>query len=434
MKTCLKRVHNLVFKLYLRMCSFTESKKHYISENTFGSLVYDNYLIDFPKIIDLSVLYADTNYHQLLTRMLENVVKCQPKYTEDLLKGEQIEKQLLIARSNLMFTFREIIKICFIDKLMDPKTKKQLKVDLMDQFIETLTSASFEKNFINDYCPQYAVEKDLEELSKNSELTQFESLDKTRIDYLKSLIQSSISTEGKSCDISNEGKDLCQIGGQVNGVESSDEVNENLQLELNEDNLPPPLSSLDRSLQKVSTKKTNEKKVKTNEKTRNSDNNDLPQTIPQTIPQVIDERKNIYNNDEFDIFRNKNIDLNRIHLGKKEKTVPKMDVKTREKIMSLHYMALEEEENEAMRVGEGDLMSSQLDKHRVVEELINADVFAQPLPSARFNHEFSRQMRCRLGFKGSDEISIGSSKNLLMLTSSLNPFLLRVLIMNSRAK
>ncbi|CAG2184094.1 unnamed protein product, partial [Oppiella nova] len=96
----------------------------------------------------------------------------------------------------------------------------------MDQFIETLTSASFEKNFINDYCPQYAVEKDLEELSKNNELTQFESLDKTRIDYLKSLIQSSISTDGKSCDISNEGKDLCQIGGQVNGVESSDEVNE----------------------------------------------------------------------------------------------------------------------------------------------------------------------------------------------------------------
>lgn len=30
--------------------------------------------------------------------------------------------------------------------------------------------------------------------------------------------------------------------------------------------------------------------------------------------------------------------------------------------------------------------------------------------------------------------SIGSSKNLLMLTSSLNPFLLLVLIINSRAK
>ncbi|CAG2121998.1 unnamed protein product, partial [Medioppia subpectinata] len=87
MKTCLKRVHNLVFRLYLRICSFFETKTNYISENTFGALLYDNYLIDFPKMIDLSVLYVNTECHQLLAQMLSTVIGCQPRFEEDLLKG-----------------------------------------------------------------------------------------------------------------------------------------------------------------------------------------------------------------------------------------------------------------------------------------------------------------------------------------------------------
>jgi len=107
-----------------------------------------------------------------------------------------------------------------------------------------------------------------------------------------------------------------------------------------EDNLPPPLSSLDRNLQKVSKKPM----ISTKPIESRTKPIDDQKSLSQTIPQVIDERNCIYNNDEFDIFRNKDIDLNRIHLGKKEKSVPKMDAQTREKIMSLHYKALQEEE------------------------------------------------------------------------------------------
>jgi hypothetical protein len=63
------------------------------------------------------------------------------------------------------------------------------------------------------------------------------------------------------------------------------------------------------------------------------------------IPKIIDERHNVYNNDEFDIYRNKNIDLSRIHKGKKDRITPKLDVITKEKIIAIHNKRLEDEEN-----------------------------------------------------------------------------------------
>lgn len=32
---------------------------------------------------------------------------------------------------------------------------------------------------------------------------------------------------------------------------------------------------------------------------------------------ILDSRRNVFDNDEFDIFRNKNVDLTKVHIGKK---------------------------------------------------------------------------------------------------------------------
>ena len=105
MKASIKRIHVLVFKFYLRVCSFSESKvlkfriifrkffkifnffQSFISEKAFGGLIYDNYVIDVPTIIDLSVLYSNTDFNHLLTQMFSNVFRCQPLYDNDLYKA-----------------------------------------------------------------------------------------------------------------------------------------------------------------------------------------------------------------------------------------------------------------------------------------------------------------------------------------------------------
>lgn len=49
-----------------------------------------------------------------------------------------------------------------------------------------------------------------------------------------------------------------------------------------------------------------------------------------------------------------------------------------------------------------DVLSGQFQQHRVVEELIDGDVFTKSLSSAGLDHELSRQMSGRLRLQGAD--------------------------------
>jgi len=228
-------------------------------------------------------------------------------------------------------------------------------------------------SFITDYCRQYPVDKDFEWLSQHSDVTRFKCVDEAPINYLKSIIESSISDDKpKSVQILVD-KSEPKVNGFTN-VEELNNTDIDIELEsqiqyireiipdlgpgfvqkcleyfnldnekvLNailEDNLPPELSNIDRNLQKVP-KIEKENEVK-------NDNSLAQSTSTETqIPKIIDERHNIYNNDEFDIYRNKNIDLSRIHRGKKDKITPKLDAMTKEKIIAIHNKSLEDEEND----------------------------------------------------------------------------------------
>jgi activating signal cointegrator complex subunit 2 len=221
------------------------------------------------------------------------------------------------------------------------------------------------------------VDKDFEWLSQHSDVTKFKCVDEAPINYLKSIIQSNISDDKpKSVQILVD-KSEPKVNGFTN-VEELNNADIDIELEsqiqyireiipdlgpgfvqkcleyfhldnekvLNailEDNLPPELSNIDRNLQKVP-------KIPPKEKENEVKNENLVQSTSSAseilIPKIIDERHNVYNNDEFDIYRNKNIDLSRIHKGKKDRITPKLDAITKEKIIAIHNKRLEDEENE----------------------------------------------------------------------------------------
>ncbi len=221
------------------------------------------------------------------------------------------------------------------------------------------------------------MDKDFEWLSQHSDVTKFKCVDEAPINYLKSIIQSNISDDKpKSVQILVD-KSEPKVNGFTN-VEELNNADIDIELEsqiqyireiipdlgpgfvqkcleyfhldnekvLNailEDNLPPELSNIDRNLQKVP-------KIPPKEKENEVKNENLVQSTSSAseilIPKIIDERHNVYNNDEFDIYRNKNIDLSRIHKGKKDRITPKLDAITKEKIIAIHNKRLEDEENE----------------------------------------------------------------------------------------
>ncbi|XP_012941572.1 activating signal cointegrator 1 complex subunit 2, partial [Aplysia californica] len=73
----------LVFMVYLRMSTHKESKDHFITPEVFGEILYENFLFDIPKVLDLCSLYGKTN-GSLLNKMVGNIFMQQPKYLNDL--------------------------------------------------------------------------------------------------------------------------------------------------------------------------------------------------------------------------------------------------------------------------------------------------------------------------------------------------------------
>uniref|UniRef100_A0A8C4TI76 Activating signal cointegrator 1 complex subunit 2 n=1 Tax=Erpetoichthys calabaricus TaxID=27687 RepID=A0A8C4TI76_ERPCA len=78
-----KHLHRSVFFTFLRMATHKESKDHFITPAVFGEIIYNNFLFDIPKILDLCVLYGKGN-GPLLHKMIENIFSQQEAYYSDL--------------------------------------------------------------------------------------------------------------------------------------------------------------------------------------------------------------------------------------------------------------------------------------------------------------------------------------------------------------
>lgn len=57
-----------------------------MTKEQLADLLYEKYLITVPMIFDILVIYGAENSH-IIRRMLETVLKIQPKYTNDLKEG-----------------------------------------------------------------------------------------------------------------------------------------------------------------------------------------------------------------------------------------------------------------------------------------------------------------------------------------------------------
>ena len=66
------------------MSSHKESSTNYITPEVFGDIIYENFLFDIPRLLDICALYGTSDNLPLITKMVENIFKQQSKYFEDL--------------------------------------------------------------------------------------------------------------------------------------------------------------------------------------------------------------------------------------------------------------------------------------------------------------------------------------------------------------
>lgn len=89
----LAQLTQAAFRLILRMSTFKESKQDFMSATFFAQMVYDNFVFDVPKIVDICSVFTSGN-HSLVEKIVENLFKTQPKYLSDL---KQSAEQFLEA-------------------------------------------------------------------------------------------------------------------------------------------------------------------------------------------------------------------------------------------------------------------------------------------------------------------------------------------------
>ena len=93
-------------------------QENFISPTVFGDILYENFIFDIPKIMDLCALYGATN-GPLLSKMIGNIFTQQPKYQNDLV--EVVPTILQVKRTLLTW---QKIKLNFFNSA--PKSRNEL--------------------------------------------------------------------------------------------------------------------------------------------------------------------------------------------------------------------------------------------------------------------------------------------------------------------
>ena len=75
-------LHRL-FLVFVRLCTYKESTTDFFTPEYYGNMIYDKFLIEVPKILDICVLFGPCN-PMITSRMVSNIFRCQPQYLEDL--------------------------------------------------------------------------------------------------------------------------------------------------------------------------------------------------------------------------------------------------------------------------------------------------------------------------------------------------------------
>jgi activating signal cointegrator complex subunit 2 len=82
---CQETLHRLFFFVCLRASTHHESPTDFIEASVFGDILYENFIFDIPRLMDICVLYGyGCETAQLVQKMIENVFTRQPKYRDDL--------------------------------------------------------------------------------------------------------------------------------------------------------------------------------------------------------------------------------------------------------------------------------------------------------------------------------------------------------------
>jgi len=74
-----------MFLVHVRLCTYKESSVDFFNPDAWGHMLYDKYLLELPKILDMCVLFSPCN-KAITSKMVGNLFKYQKQYLADLVE------------------------------------------------------------------------------------------------------------------------------------------------------------------------------------------------------------------------------------------------------------------------------------------------------------------------------------------------------------
>ena len=80
-----KVILHKLFLVHVRLCTHKESAQDFFSPEAWGALLYEKFLLELPRILDMCVLFSACS-PAITAKMVGNVFRHQPQYTSDLVE------------------------------------------------------------------------------------------------------------------------------------------------------------------------------------------------------------------------------------------------------------------------------------------------------------------------------------------------------------
>ncbi|KAI4498078.1 hypothetical protein M0802_006902 [Mischocyttarus mexicanus] len=296
--------------------------------------------------------YRNDNFINEIVSIYENIIPEMYKKLNELAYNEEnltkfieLRHRLDVTRIELLHLYRTIVHepVENIHQKLDILTEDEIK-DRVEDYLNLLSNAITEKEFITDYHQFYPVGSDLEELSKICP-----ELDTIKRNYILQAVYAAIGDSQISFVLSSNNKKE-PVAGPSNVEINQPSTSKNV---FEENVIPKPtrrssieiaslisevkdiLNDLGEGFIQICLKHYNyDTAAVINavlEKTLPSQLSELDFFLPYIPPdteeeqpapvvnhEIISERFNIFDNDEFDIMNRDDIDMSRIHKGKRK--------------------------------------------------------------------------------------------------------------------
>jgi hypothetical protein len=129
---------DLVLKVFFRLSLTIESDDEYLSVAFYSKIVYDNWIFDMAKLLDLAAVYGKSNA-SVVQKIILNVFDNEKKFVQDFKESVDLLMGLMKTKFKEYHKVKDMITGDYITHAKNHE-KEQMIVKYLNDYVEVLSN------------------------------------------------------------------------------------------------------------------------------------------------------------------------------------------------------------------------------------------------------------------------------------------------------